>query len=60
MDAIHSKPENVDMVTRALICVTNACFNSDVNRIIAKKLGAIEAIVLGKKLSWSGLRFRLK
>lgn len=47
IDAIKNMSANEDVVTRSLIMLTNACFNNDLNRIIAKKLGAVEAIVIG-------------
>ena len=47
IDAIHNMKMNEDVVTRSLIMLTNVCFNNDLNRIIAKKLGAVEAITLG-------------
>lgn len=47
IDAIKNMSKNEDVVTRALIALTNVCFNNDLNRIIAKKLGAVEAIVIG-------------
>ena len=48
IDAIHNHSNDETVVTRALIAITNVCFNNDLNRIIAKKLGAVEAIVTGK------------
>ena len=48
IDAIHNHSNDETVVTRALIAITNVCFNNDLNRIIAKKLGAIEAIVTGR------------
>ena len=47
IDAIKNMSANEDVVTRSLIMLTNVCFNNDLNRIIAKKLGAVEAIVIG-------------
>ena len=47
IDAIRTMATNEDVVIRALIMLTNVCFNNDLNRIIAKKLGAVEAIVIG-------------
>ena len=48
IDAIKNMSANEDVVTRSLIMLTNVCFNNDLNRIIAKKLGAVEAIVIGE------------
>ena len=54
IDAIKNMSSNEDVVTRSLIMLTNVCFNNDLNRIIAKKLGAVEAIVIGNFL-WTKL-----
>ena len=54
IDAIKNMSANEDVVTRSLIMLTNVCFNNDLNRIIAKKLGAVEAIVIGNFL-WNKL-----
>ena len=51
IDAIKNMSGNEDVVTRSLIMLTNVCFNNDLNRIIAKKLGAVEAIVIGNLFS---------